>query len=255
MDLHITGGRPRALAIASATIVALAGSPAVAAPPASAPVEVQINVCGDPAAVVDALAPHVEPQRRDVWYFDTRSLILFERGAVLRLRLGSDGAELTLKAARQDCALLPRELLPRGEGKCELDLHGDALHGAASLSRRLRADEAAALTAGRTGLSDVLSAAQIRFLRERLQAWPLPPDVVLLGPVTLRGYRAPKERHALEVWTLPDGSSTLEISQKTDVAGAARVHEALLARLARAGVSACADQSSRAEDKLRLLAR
>jgi hypothetical protein len=254
----VIGRRLRVFTVAGASIAALTVFPfAVAQVPtaAQAAVEVQVNVCGAPAEVVPALAPGIRPQRRDVWYFDTRDLALLERGAVFRLRIESDRAELTLKAARQECAAVPRELLPHGDAKCELDLHGGAMRGAVSISRRLRANEAAALTAGRSALATALNEAQVRFLRERLQAWPLPADVVALGPVALRGYRSAKSRDTLEVWTLPDGTSTLEISQKTDAVHVAKVHEALLARLARAGVAACADQSSRAEDKLRTLVR
>jgi hypothetical protein len=226
-----------------------------AKPPSKAWAEVQINLCGEPGEIAKALAMRADSRRREVWYFDTRTLALFDRGAVFRLRVGDGPAELTLKAARQDCATLPPALLLRGEGKCEYDLHGDALHGAVSLSRPLPADETVSLLAGRTTLAATLGEAQIRFLRELLKVWPLPEGVTPIGPVTLDGYRSAQGRHVLEAWNLPSGAVFVEISQKARVANASRVHDELLARLDRAGVSLCTDQSSRADDKLRLLTR
>jgi hypothetical protein len=67
-------------------------------------------------------------------------LRLLRRGLVFRLRLTGRGAELTLKAADQDCKQEPSALLPAREGKCEYDLHGSDFKGAVSLTRRL--DEA-----------------------------------------------------------------------------------------------------------------
>jgi hypothetical protein len=77
-----------------------------ARPPAKLPprasAEVQINLCGEPGQIAKALAMRADSRRREVWYFDTRTLALFDRGAVFRLRVGDGPAELTLKAARQD---------------------------------------------------------------------------------------------------------------------------------------------------------
>jgi hypothetical protein len=233
-----------------------AGTPAFAAPlPANAPAEVQINVCGDPRQVAAALDLRVDPIAREVWYFDTADRSLFSRGIVLRLRLGKGAPELTMKVARQDCTALPAGSLPRGEGKCEYDWHGDIVHGAVSLSRALTVKEGTALREGRTPLAAVLSAAQTRFLRERLGIWPLPPGIVPIGPATLRAYRPAKGRYSVEVWELPAGGPYVEMSRKSTNAEAPRVREELLALLSQTGVEACTDQASRAEDKLRVLGR
>ena len=226
-----------------------------APPPATGRAEVQINVCGDPKAAVRALALRADSEVREVWYFDTRGRALFSRGVVFRLR--SDGAafELTLKAARQDCTAMPASLLSPADGKCEYDWHGDDVRGAVSLSQRISATKGRALQEARTTLAAVLSPAQARFLREQLRIWPLPADVVPIGPATLRAYRPERGRYVLEVWELPATPPYIEISRKSSNRDAPRVREDLLALLERAGIAACTDQASRAEDKLRILTR
>jgi hypothetical protein len=218
------------------------------------PAEVQINLCSEPGAIIKGLDLRADDRLREAWYFETAGLALFQRGIVLRLRLADRKPELTLKVAGQDCARVDPALLPRGEGKCEYDLHGADFKGAVSLSRRL--DEAAVreLLDGRTPVGKVLSEAQIRYLRERLSAWPLPPDVAPLGPVHVRAYRPPDRRFIVEMWQLPDGERYVEISLKTQFEEAERRRSELETALARAGVAVCADQSSQAGAKLRVLA-
>jgi len=244
----------RPLAALAALCTAAASSIAAPLPP-KARAEVQVNVCSDTRNVVAALALRADPLAREVWYFDTAERALFSRGVVFRLRVGHGAPELTMKVARQDCPAQPVGALPRGEGKCEYDWHGETAHGAVSLSRALTANDAMALREGRTPLAAVLSAAQVRFLREQLGISPLPAGVAPIGPATLQAYRPAKDRYVVEVWTLPAGSPFVEISRKSTNADAPRVREELLALLSRAGVEVCSDQASRAEEKLRLLGR
>jgi len=222
-----------------------------AAPPP--PAEVQINLCAAPERVALALGLAADGVRT-AWYFDTRDLALANRGVVFRLRQAASATELSMKIARQDCAALPSALIPKGEGKCELDLHGDSMHGAVSIARALDAEASAALLAGRMTLREALSPAQIRFLDQRLGLWPPPDGIVRLGPVRIDAYRRKAERFVLEAWTLPGGETHLEISQKSTSDRAYGVRDALLRRLAAADVAVCADQSSQSARKLGQLA-
>ena len=227
----------------------------VTAAPNAPRAEIQVNLCGDPARIIERLQLKAHASVRAVWYFDTPDLALRARGIVFRLRDNREGADLTLKAAGQECATVPSALLPRAEGKCENDWHGTHVQGAVSLSRRLDSTDAMALREGPAALAAALSASQVRFLRERLGAWPLPPGIGALGPVTLQEYRPQQGAYTVEVWTVPPATTFVEISQKSADASAARVRDELLARLARANVEVCADQSSRADDKLEQLRR
>jgi hypothetical protein len=242
----------RCAALASCIVASIGFA---APPPPAAKAEVQINVCGDVADVIRALHLRADSRVREVWYFDTPDRALFARRVVFRLRQDEGTSELTLKVARQDCATLPDGLLPRGEGKCEFDWHGETVQGAVSLSTSLSASRTKALRERRASLADALGAAQIRFLRERLTLWPLPADVAPIGPATLRGYRPAKGRYVIEVWELPASAPYIEISRKSTNQDAPRVRDELMTLLARADVAACTDQASRAEDKLRALTR
>jgi hypothetical protein len=218
--------------------------------------EIQINLCSEPQAIIRAL--DLQPAGaapREAWYFETSDLALFRRGAVLRLRFAERERELTLKAADQDCARVSPALLPRGEGKCEYDLHGADFKGAVSITRDLDERTVRELVDGRMPLAAALSEAQIRYLREGLSAWPLVPGVEPRGPVWIRAYRPKDRRFVVEMWQLPGGARHTEISQKADVAGALRYRSELEKSLAEAGVALCADQSSQAGDKLRALVR
>jgi len=239
-------------AIAAASVLAVACTTLEVEPRA----EIQINLCSEPEAVIRAL--DLQPAGaapREAWYFETAELTLFRRGAVFRLRFTDRERELTLKAADQDCARVSPALLPRGEGKCEYDLHGADFKGAVSVSRNLDERTVRELLDGTTPLAAALSEAQIRYLREGLSAWPLPPGVERLGPVRIQAYRPKDRRFVVEMWQLPDGARYTEISQKADVADARRRGSELEEALARAGVALCSDQSSQAGNKLRALVR
>lgn len=238
--------------IAAAAVLAAACTAVEVEPRA----EIQINLCSEPQAIIRAL--DLQPAGaapREAWYFETADLALFRRGVVLRLRFTERERELTLKVANQDCARVSPALLPRGEGKCEYDLHGADFKGAVSISRDLDERTVRELLDGKMPLAAALSEAQIRYLREGLSAWPLAPGVERRGPVSIRAYRPKDRRFVVEMWQLPGGARHTEISQKADVAGALRYRSELEQSLTQAGVALCADQSSQADDKLRALVR
>ena len=257
----LVGARARAalLPVLSLLLATHFGAAAGAdASPASgaAGAEVQINLCAEPAEIVRALALRPESATpREAWYFDTPDLALFRGGLVFRLRLTGRGAELTLKAADQDCKRVPPALLPAREGKCEYDLHGSDFKGAVSLSHRLDETTSRALLDDRLALDKALSAAQVRFLREGASAWPLPPGLQRMGPVRIQAYRSKTDKLVVEAWQLPAGTRYVEISEKARVDDALRRRTEIEKVLASAGVKVCADQSSQAGAKLRELAR
>ena len=80
--------------------------------------------------------------------------------------------------------------------------------------------------------------------------WPLPDPLQRLGPVTTEAYRSPNQPVTVEVWRLPSKRRFVELSQKTDLENADRLHTSLTAALTQAGVKVCEDQSSQARAKL-----
>jgi len=216
-------------------------------------VEIQIGLCAEPESIGSALDLRSRGAPLQVWLFDDAGLVMFERGLRFRLRVSDDRSELTLKVADQNCAELAHGSIPTGEGKCEYDAHGDTLSGAVSLSRRLGAKQTRELLSGRAPLTDMLSDAQIAYLRQGLDAWPLPADVRPLGPIEVQRYRVHRKPYDVDVSRLPDGARYVEISRKGPVQEAAQLRAELEADLAVAGVATCADQSARAQQKLRSL--
>ncbi len=214
-------------------------------------VEVQIGVCAEPDAAVHALSLRSRGAPLQVWLFDDPDLTVFARGLRFRLRVAADHSELTLKVANRSCD----EAIPAHDGKCEYDAHGDTLTGAVSLTRPLDAAQTRDLLSGRLRLADAMSPAQIAYLRDVVQAWPMSANVRPLGPVDVRRYRGKPfgASYDVDISTLPGGARYIEISRKVAVADAQRSRAKLEADLARAGVPACEDQTAQAQNKLRSL--
>jgi len=218
--------------------------------------EIQIGLCAPADQIVQALDLRPRGTPIKVWQFDDAALTLFGRGLRLRLRMAADGrSELTLKVAGQDCARLdPKFVLP-GEGKCEYDVYGPRTMGAVSLNYSLGVRKTNELLADRVALAQVIGPSQIRYLREVVGVWPLPPGIRALGPMQVRTYRTKGKLYDIDISQLPGGEQYAEISRKVPAADATRTMRAMEADLTRAGVVMCADQSSQAVNKLRALLR
>jgi hypothetical protein len=217
--------------------------------------EIQIGLCAPIQGIVRALDLRPHGAAITVWQFDDSALTLFGRGLRLRLRVAADGRSvLTLKVAGQDCAHLDSALAPRpGEGKCEYDVYGERTSGALSLDLRLGEKSTSDLLAGRVPLAEMLSPAQLRYLRTVAGFWPLPSGIRALGPMQVQTYRTKHPRYDIDISLLPGGERYAEISSKAPLVDATRVRRAMEADLSRAGIDMCADQSSQAENKLRKL--
>ncbi|MFO1398104.1 MAG: hypothetical protein U1F48_13665 [Burkholderiales bacterium] len=218
--------------------------------------EVQIGLCAPTVQIVRALdlRPHGGPIT--VWQFDDPVLTLFGRGLRLRLRVDAGGhSVLTLKVADQDCARLGTELIPPGEGKCEFDVYGKNMAGAVSLDLRLDRKSTNDLLAGRLKPAQVLSASQVKYLREVVGTWPLPSGIRKLGPMKVQTYRTKGKLDDIDISQLPGGEQFAEISRKVPLEDALRTMGVMQAELSQSGVEVCADQSSQAGNKLRSLLR
>jgi hypothetical protein len=229
-----------------------------AAPPAGVAAtraEVQVGLCAPFADIERALRLRPEGGAVEIWLFDDAALTLYGRGVRLRLRVAEKRAELTLKFADQDCARVDARMLPPGAGKCEIDVHGERMAGAVSLSRRLTSKEAGDLVAKRAPPGDFLSPAQSAYLRDVAGIWPLPRDLRPLGPIQSRGYVTKGEPYDVDVSRLPAGDVFVEISRKVPAADAQRAKDALDAMLERRKVAVCADQSAQAANKLKAMLR
>ena len=218
--------------------------------------EVQINLCDPLEQIVHALSLTADPARAlEIWYFESPGLEQSALGVVFRLRLGAAERILTLKApATPDCARLDPALLPAGQGKCEADMHGESLRDTVSLNTALDEKTVRELLNGGVALASVLSPAQTRYLQTIAGAWPLAADLRRMGPVRVETLLPKGGLFVVEAWRLPGGQRFTEASQKTARADAPRLRAELIAKIDRAGVHLCSDQSSQSTAKLRILA-
>jgi hypothetical protein len=228
--------------------IALAACAARAAPPRA---EIQVALCEPVAALERKLDLRPRGAPYETWLFDDDALALLDRGLRLRLRVRSDGGELTLKVAKQDCSTLGSGAIPPGEGKCEIDVHGDVAEGAVSLSKTLDASTTRRLVTRNADVATLLSDAQVRFLRDVVRSWPLPGDLRPLGPIANRVYAA--KRYDVDVSTLPDGQGYAEISDKVPIENMEKARAKLARHLAHADVGVCADQAGQAAAKMKRL--
>ncbi len=215
--------------------------------------EVQVAICTPLPEVAAALGLRAPGAVTNTWLFDDADLALLRRGLRLRLRIDAGGADLTLKVADQDCARLPAGAIPKGQGKCELDMHGATMTGAVSLSQSLSRERADAMVKGTARVQDALSPAQVDFLRHVERGGPLPPALLPLGPMAVQARRAADRSYAVDITTLPGGDQFLEATRKVRIDQAERTRQRLEQEFARAGVTLCADQSGQAAIKMRKL--
>ena len=251
--MHLISRLAGGLTVAAAFAPAAFATSPNGVPPTRA--EVQIELCTPFADIERSLKLRADGDPFEVWLFDDAALTLFERGVRLRLRAKAKGGELTVKIANQDCARIDAKLVPAKEGKCEIDVHGSRMAGTVSLSRHLSHKERTDVVAGRVAPRDLLSAAQVAYLRDVAKIWPLPPQLRPLGPKQSRAYVTPDKTYEVDVSRLPTGEVYVEMSHRVPAADAQRAKEALDAMLARAGVTACADQSAQAVNKLKRMLR
>jgi hypothetical protein len=258
--MNRTPGFPAGLSvrICTALFAVLAGHGSVALAvqqDASEPrAEIQINLCARPQDVIHGLA--LQPDDAgptEVWYFDTPGLEYARRGLVFRLRRGDRKPELTLKVTNQDCTQIKAAWIPKGEGKCEYDNHGALFSGTVSLMHTLDDKAAQALMAGRLPLKKALGEAQIAYLRDVVSAWPLVSAIRPLGPIKIQQYRAKNAHFDVNVWQLPAGETTIELSEKTTFKDVLHRRSDLLALLSRTGIALCPDQAGQGIDRLKIL--
>ena len=249
---------PRSAAPIAALVVTASGLcfGSAAIPDPGLRAEVQINLCDPLEQIVDALSLTADPARAlEIWYFESPGLEQSALGVVFRLRLGAAERILTLKApATPDCARLDPALLPAGQGKCEADMHGESLRDTVSLDTALDEKTVRELLNGGVALASVLSPAQTRYLQTIAGAWPLAADLRRMGPVRVETLLPKGGLFVVEAWRLPGGQRFTEASQKTARADAPRLRAELIAKIDRAGVHLCSDQSSQSTAKLRILA-
>lgn len=225
-------------------------------------VEFKVSVrAGDEHKVQALLAKEsAKRERRTLYFYDTKDLVLYQRGLVVRSRVmqgGSDDSTVKLR---------PVDLSSDGAGwrkldglRIELDVVGNRRIVSAKLEGKPDPGEIEAVEAGRRSVASLFSGTQ-----ENLVNAFAPKSVTLrklevLGPVDVRKWELENlkgfpHKLCVEEWSLPDASRFLELSFKVFPDGASNAESAFSDLLTGLGIDSAGDQVPRAPRVLEFFA-
>jgi hypothetical protein len=204
----------------------------------------------------------VEPERREVYFFDTPELALFEGGIVLRARLIHDGADdSTVKLRPVDPSSLSEYWKDHPDLEFEVDAVGDRYVSSASLGASQDRGEIEEVARGERSVKTLFSGDQERFLEEHA-----PPDaafdwesLAVLGPVDVHKWEFEPEELGYEItveeWVLPDRSDLVEISIKVDPDEAGKANARFVGYLHDRGFDTEGEQETKTRTALEYFAR
>ena len=221
-------------------------------------IEIKITArAADEDAVRAALeTADIEAERRDIWFYDTPELALFDRGLVLRARLVHGGADdSTVKLRPVDPATIAQHWRDTAGFEIELDAVGVDAICSAKLSVDQDRGEIAAVAAGTRPIRSLFSKSQERLVEEHWSDGVDWDSLTTFGPVAVRKWQfTPKDfdhEVTVEEWVLPDDSDLVEISFKTSPDDAALASEAFVQGLRRRGFDTEGDQQTKTRSALR----
>lgn len=189
--------------------------------------------------------------RRDVWFYDTGGLALFDAGLVLRARKTKGGADdSTVKLRPLLAGDVDRSWFGVSGFKCEEDRVGTRAISSCSLTNKQDTGEIDSVGRGTRTVEKLFTADQEEFVDGYHGAldWT---SLEALGPVDAKVWRfyvkGFKPQVTAEQWTLPDGSNLLELSTKVTLREADQIAKAFEALL----VARKFDTSAKQETKTR----
>jgi hypothetical protein len=197
----------------------------------------------------------VEAERRDIYFFDTPGLDLFESGLVLRARRIEGGADdSTVKLRPVDPATVAEHWKDTPGFEVELDAVGDTAICSAKLTVDQHGGEIEEVAAGTRAIRKLFSKEQERLIEEHR-----PQDVgwehlSVFGPVTVRKWEVDVPDFDYEItveeWVLPDDSDLVELSVTAAPNEAADAGEGFLRVLRERGLDTEGDQQTKTRSAL-----
>lgn len=190
-----------------------------------------------------------QSQTREIWFFDTPSLDLLDAGAILRARdVTDDDDDSTVKLRPFVLADLAPQFRALDGLKCELDRSSTSTTSSCSLKVDQDEGEIAAVGGGERTIDKLFSSEQEALLAEHgpAVAWD---QLYRFGPIaarvwTIRTEELP-EKVTAELWYMPDGTQTLELSMKVKVEDGDDGMMDLLDFVAARGLGLAAEQESK----------
>jgi len=199
-----------------------------------------------------------QSQSRRIWFFDTPALDLFEGGAILRAReIDGDADDSTVKLRPFTLADLDTQFRTLDGLKCEIDRSPDASTSACSLKIEQDEGEIAAVGRAERPIDELFSSEQQAMLATHGPAVAF-AQLLALGPVRARVWtlqtQALPAKVTAELWYLPDGAQTLELSMKVKVEDADEGMGLLVDFVADKGLELDKDQDSKTRRALEAFA-
>lgn len=163
---------------------------------------------------------NAQSQEREIWFFDTQELELYEAGVILRARqIAGDDDDSTVKLRPFELGQLATQFQTLDGLKCELDRLPDTATPSCSLKVDQAEGEIGEVGRGDREIDKLFSSEQEALFAAYGPAigW----DALLpLGPIRARVWTLRSDelldKVTAELWYMPDGTQTLELSMKVD---------------------------------------
>ncbi len=202
----------------------------------------------------------VEAEPRQVFFFDTPGLDLYQAGIVLRARRIRGGAgDTVIKLRPVVPAELSDELRHSGSFSIEVDIMPGKFVCSGSLKGKATGEEVLEAAAGERSLRKLFSKEQRAFFRDRAPADVDLDATATLGPTfSLKSVFWPRSldrKLVAEYWLYPDGSRLLEVSTKCAPGEALSVAGQVRGYFAKKGIPVVGGQETKTRLALEFHAR
>ena len=196
-------------------------------------------------------------EARDIWFYDTAWLDLYEQGAILRARkIDGDDDDSTVKLRPFEASDIDPSWLELEGFKCEVDRSIDHETSSCSYTVAQDAGEIDAVGDGDRDIDKLFSSEQEDFLWS-YGPYPWWSELDALGPIEARVWTidtdALPDKVTAELWFMPDGSEVLELSMKVPVDDGDDGMDALVDFTDERGLDLDADQESKTRRALESL--
>src|SRR3954462_4260135 len=201
----------------------------------------------------------LEAQIRQVVFFDTPELALYEHGVVVRARrVQGKGDDSAVKLRPVEPGRMPDALRRSAAFRIEVDALPGGFVCSGALKGALRPTDVRAALAGERPLRKLFSKEQRAFFAEHAPDGLRLDDLAVLGPILVLKLRlTPPElgrRMVAEMWAYPDGSRVLELSTRCGTTEAFQVAAEARAFLAARGVDLTGEQQTKTRKALEYFA-
>jgi hypothetical protein len=201
----------------------------------------------------------LEAQIRQVVFFDTPELTLYQHGVVVRARrIQGKGDDSAVKLRPVVPDTLPDRLRRSGSFRVEVDALPGGFVCSGALKGALRPTDVRAALAGERPLRKLFSKEQRAFYAEHAPAGIGLDDLSVLGPIFVLKVRfTPPQlgrRLVGEMWLYPDGSRVLELSTRCTTQDAFQAAAETRAFLAGAGIDISGEQETKTRKALEYFA-